>query len=151
MLDEDGGGDVAGKVVFLSKAVDLLKILHDWLLKEEGVVEIYYLCVALLSCCSGLTCVDSLAVFVMQVSEYLSTSIICLISPRRLPWLPKRMCVMRNHSLDFNFHSSLILPPLSLCLSPSPSLLLLPPPSFPLLPHPLPPHLSLFSLLYLST
>ena len=40
MLDEDGGGDVAGKVVFLSQEEDLLKILHERLLEKEGVVVI---------------------------------------------------------------------------------------------------------------
>ena len=38
MLDEDGGGDVAGKVVFLSEEEDLLKVLHEWHLEEESVV-----------------------------------------------------------------------------------------------------------------
>ena len=45
MLDEDGGRDVAGKVVFLPEKKVLLKILYDWLLRERiGVVS---------TCCTG--------------------------------------------------------------------------------------------------
>ena len=38
MLDEDGGGNVAGKAVFHSEEEDLLKVLHEWHLQEESVV-----------------------------------------------------------------------------------------------------------------
>ena len=38
MLDEDGGRHVAGKAVFYSEVVDLLKVLHEWFLEEEIVV-----------------------------------------------------------------------------------------------------------------
>ena len=50
----------------------------------------YMVCsVADLSCCSGLTCADSLAVFVMRASECLRTSFICLISVSRSPKVPE--------------------------------------------------------------
>ena len=45
--------------------------------------------VADMSCCSGLTFADSLAVFVMRASECLSTSFICLISVSRCPRVPE--------------------------------------------------------------
>ena len=38
MLDEDGRRNVAGKAVFFSEVVDLLKVLHEWHLEEESVV-----------------------------------------------------------------------------------------------------------------
>jgi len=38
VLDEDGGRHVAGKAVFYSEVVDLLKVLHEWFLEEEIVV-----------------------------------------------------------------------------------------------------------------
>ena len=38
MLDEDGRRNVAGKAVFFSEVVDLLKVLHKWHLEEESVV-----------------------------------------------------------------------------------------------------------------
>ena len=42
-----------------------------------------------LSCCSGLTCAVSLAVFVMRASECLRTSFICLISSSRSSRVPE--------------------------------------------------------------
>ena len=45
--------------------------------------------VADVSCCSGLTFADSLAVFVMRASECLRTSFICLISVSRSPGVPE--------------------------------------------------------------
>ena len=39
VLDEDGGRNVAGEVVFLPKKMVLVKVLYDWLLRERtGVV-----------------------------------------------------------------------------------------------------------------
>ena len=35
MLDENGGRNVAGKVVFVPKKMVLLKVLHDWLLRKN--------------------------------------------------------------------------------------------------------------------
>ena len=85
MLDEDIERDVLGKGVFLSEEEeDLLKILHDWLLEKVSVMETYSLglnvnrltkiatckcsfCVVFLSWCCGLTRVDPLTVFVMQL------------------------------------------------------------------------------------
>ena len=49
-----------------------------------------------MSCCSGLTCADSLAVFVMWASECLRTSFICLISVSRSPSVPEWVCVRVN-------------------------------------------------------
>ena len=37
MLDEDGGRTVVGQKVLLPKNVDLLKVLHDWLLWRRQV------------------------------------------------------------------------------------------------------------------
>ena len=48
-----------------------------------------------MSCCSGLTCADSLAVFVMWASEYLRTSFICLISVSRSPSVPNEWVGVR--------------------------------------------------------
>ena len=36
MLDENGGRDVASKVVLWSKNVYLLKVVHDWFLRDRG-------------------------------------------------------------------------------------------------------------------
>ena len=36
MLDENGGRDVASKVVLWSKNVYLLKVVHDWCLRDRG-------------------------------------------------------------------------------------------------------------------
>ena len=36
MLDENGGRDVARKVVLWSKNVHLLKVVHDWFLRDRG-------------------------------------------------------------------------------------------------------------------
>ena len=99
MLDEDRRRNVIWKAVFHSEVVDLLKVLHEWflegksmhgfLLGQHGYVGHYMACsmANLMSCCSGLTFVDSLAVFVMQASECLRILFICLISIRRSLWL----------------------------------------------------------------
>jgi len=36
MLDENGGRDVARKVVLRSKNMYLLKVVHDWFLRGRG-------------------------------------------------------------------------------------------------------------------
>ena len=36
MLDENGRRDVARKVVLFPKNVELLKVVHDWFLRDRG-------------------------------------------------------------------------------------------------------------------
>ena len=43
VLNEDGGRNVAGKAVFHSEVVDLLKVLHEWHLEEESMHSVAFL------------------------------------------------------------------------------------------------------------
>ena len=67
MVDENRVGDVFGEVVFLSKKLDLLKVLYDWLLRKRMCCRrMFYLSVVIYgNSAVTLTCADSLAVFKM--------------------------------------------------------------------------------------
>ena len=61
MLDENRGRDIVRKVVLCPKNVDLPKVLHDRFLRGKGEHDLdCIICVTMV-----LTCVASLAVFVM--------------------------------------------------------------------------------------